>query len=246
MSTNKYAGIEYADAQGFLQPIDVYKMEKKKSEPRASIEAVEKAGLLLDFHTWLPFASQKYQISSNPRDYVLIPAISIPSGLPNRNGVAFPLDSLTEFNTEHGCQAYKTFVGKPMFIEHQNADYTKAIGVVADAALRPMTGFGNGRVWKLLKLAAVDRNKGYEVAPRLLDKTLNTFSMGSYVGRYTCGCCGATMGQCSHINKRNAKDFYVLDGKLVFRQVHDIVGFEYSVVTDPAFLSAAGHSLITI
>ena len=232
---------EYADALGFLPPVNVFDQTKKSAPEPVQQDVLKQAGIPLDFPVWLPFAAKEYQISKDPKDYILAPVISIPAGLPNRNGVAFPLATLLEWNVDHGMQAYRTFVGKPMFIEHNNSDHTKAIGVIVDAAMRPVRTHGQGKQWKLIKLAAIDRNKGYEVADPILSGDLNTYSMGAYVESYSCGYCGSPMGLCSHINKRNLKDFYVNNGRLVFRQVHNIVGFEFSVVKVPAFTPAASN-----
>lgn len=230
-----YENVEYSDAQGFM-PVNVHAGTKKSSNVVTAAE--ETLQMPMDFKTWLPFAAEKYQISKNPKDYVLTPVISIPAGLPNRNGVAFPLSSLLEWSTDDGAQAYRTFNGKPVHVEHQNSDYTTAIGVIVDTALRKITGFGNDKLWKLVKLLAIDRDKDPETAQGILDGTKNTYSMGAYVSKYTCALCHAEMGQCSHIDKRRARDFYVLNGQLVFRNVHGIKGFETSVVNTPAFLSA--------
>ena len=227
--------VEYADARGF-SPISVHESNKKSSTLASDLS--NQIQMPLDFSVWLPFAAKSYCISPNPRDYVLTPVLSIPAGLPNRNGVAFPLSSLTEWNAEHGMQAYRTFVGKPVHVEHQNSDVTTAIGVIVDAALRKLSGFNNDSMWKLVKLLAIDRNKDPELADAILRQEHNSYSMGAYVQRYTCSHCGAEMGQCSHIDKRRARDFYIHDGNLIFRNVHGIVGFETSVVNTPAFLSA--------
>ena len=237
--------VEYADAKGF-SPLDIHKANKKSSVLAAEFtQDTSLSSSPTNFEKWLPFAAESYQISKNPKDYVLVPIITIPAGLPNRNGVAFPLSSLIEWAPDHGMQAYRTFVGKPMFEEHANADHTEALGVIVDAALRPMRGF-QGNLWKLLKLGAIDRFKNPEIADAVLRNEINSYSMGAYVERYTCSYCGAEMGQCSHIDKRRARDFYLLNGQLVFRNVHGIVGFETSVVRVPAFVSAVSDTLIQL
>ena len=235
--------IEYADARGF-SPLDLHTASKKSSVLASEFES--SVGMPVDFKTWLPFAAKKYIISPDPRDYILTPVVSIPVGLPNRNGVGFPLASLLEWSPDDGMQAYRTFAGKPVHVEHENSDFTTAIGVIVDVSLRPLVGFGQGKLWKLVKLLDVDRNKDPEIASTILDGTQNTYSMGAYVSKYTCSLCQAEMGQCSHIDKRRMRDFYLLDGDLVFRNVHGIKGFETSVVKTPAFLSAASDVLLTL
>ncbi len=236
--------VEYADASGFAAPLDVFKSTKKSSVTATNFETT--VGLPVDFKTWLPFAAKKYLISPDAKNYILVPVVSIPAGLPNRNGVAFPLSSLLEWSPDDGMQAYRTFTGKPVHVEHANSDYTTAIGVIVDVALKKLTGFGQGNLWKLVKLLAIDRDKDADIAASILDGTQNSYSMGAFVSNYTCSLCDAEMGQCSHIDKRRMRDFYILNGQLVFRNVHGIKGFETSVVQTPAFLSAASDVLMTL
>ncbi len=115
--------------------IDIHKQLKKSGNITknkngmsviASIDDTNTFKETLDITTWLPFAAKKYNISPDINDYIILPVFTIPTELANRNGVAFPLKSLLEFNTEQGMQAYKTFKGKPTFYEHNNSDHTKA------------------------------------------------------------------------------------------------------------------------
>ncbi len=237
--------VEYADAINFMDPIDMHRQSRKGASIEVANQLRETAGIQLDFPSWLPAAAKAYHISPNLSDYIMVPVVSIPAGLPNRNGVAFPLAELLAWSVDHGCQAYRTFNGKPVFIEHQNSDPTTAIGVIVDTSLRPMQGFGEGKIWKLVKLLAIDRNKGIEVADDIVRGDLNTYSMGAYVGRYSCSVCESDLGNCSHVDRRRMRDFYVThNGVLAFRNVHDIVGFETSSVRTPAFLSAASDTII--
>lgn len=196
----------------------------------------------LDLNRWLPFAAKKYKISDRIEDYVFVPVFTIPSDLPNRNGVGFPLQSLIEFNPDTGDQAYKSFKGKPTFLEHENKDYTKAHGVIVDTFMNRLKGY-QGNIWKLLELLAFDRNK-YDTAKRILSGDLNTYSMGAYVDKYSCSYCGKELGQCTHV-KKNRLDFYEKDGVLVYKNLHGIDGFETSAVGTPAFPVAISDILKT-
>lgn len=201
-------------------------------------------GQNLDFNSWLPFCAQAYNISGNPQDYLLVPVIIMPSGLPNRNGVGFPLKELTQWNSQQGRLAYKTWIGKPVFYEHDNQDCTKAYGVIVDAYLKKMENFGDGKVWKVILLLAIDRNKHPEIARRIEEGTLNTYSMGAYVSGYTCSYCGSPIDKCQHISSRNKIDFYELDGKVVCRLIVGAEGFECSGVESPAFISAISNTIL--
>ena len=72
----------------------------------------------LDVNTWLPAAAEHYNISPDIRDYVLHPTVVNVSGIPNTNGDGFGLKDWLTFRPEFGMLAYKTFKGKPTFIEH--------------------------------------------------------------------------------------------------------------------------------
>lgn len=230
--------IIYASETKTLPALDIHALKNGKVQASATFSSA------LDFDSWLPFASEYHDISRNPSDYLLVPVLTIPSDLPNRNGVAFPLAELIAWDPDYGMQAYKTWKGKPVHIEHDSEDPKTAIGIIVDTALKPISGYNQNKHWKLIKLLAIDRNKGGEHAANLENETENTFSMGAYVSQYTCGYCDAIMGQCDHISKNRLKDFYLLNGKLVYRKVHGIRGFETSKVATPAFVPASSQIII--
>jgi hypothetical protein len=116
MSTLHYNGKRsavYSFAEEALPSIDVHKEMKKSGRIHATasgqmmVESPELVGMPqipLDFNTWLPFSAPHYQISPDPSDYILTPVIVMPSDIPNRNGVAFPLKELIAFNPDMGMQ----------------------------------------------------------------------------------------------------------------------------------------------
>lgn len=222
-----------------LSSLDIHAY--KNNKVKASLAFAE----ALDFASWLPFAADRFQISKKASDYILVPVLTIPSDLPNRNGVAFPLSELIAWDIEYGMQAYKTWKGKPVHIEHASEDPETAIGIIVDTAMKPLIGFNRDKTWKLLKLLAIDRDKGGQHAINLQNKTANTFSMGAWVHDYSCGYCGSKIGMCDHISKNRLRDFYTLNGKLVYRRVHGIRGMETSIVATPAYLPAACEKVMT-
>lgn len=193
----------------------------------------------------LPFAAKELHISSDPKDYIIKPSPMMYSDLPNRNGFAFPLSELVKWNTELGRQAFKGWSGMPMYKEHKSEDHKKAIGIVIDTRLVKIQAYGKGLFWKVMALAAIDRNKDPELGERMEKGLLNSFSMGAMVDYCTCSYCDAVAGKCSHIPESNdTVSFYKLNGKLVYKNVHGIKPYEYSVVEDPAFGTA--HSDIVM
>lgn len=232
----------YADANLTGSVVDVHKEVKTKSMNIKRLVVTSNLTQIndfgsnkLDITTWLPYASKEYNISPDIKDYFFVPVITIPSDLPNRNCVSFPLSQLLKFQVESGRQAYKSFKGKPVHYEHDNQDPLKAYGVIADSFLKQMKGFGQGKVWKLIELLAIDRSKNPDIARRILDRDLNSYSMGAMVGHYTCSYCNAKLGECSHLSPKSRNEFYELNGHLVHRQCNDIDGFETSIVETPAF-----------
>lgn len=227
-------------------PIDIFSSVKKKDIASADVMTPSDLGVpkqdtkddlnTLDFHEWLPFASKELCISSDIMDYIIVPVIIMPSDLPNRNGVGFPLSELVKFNTEFGMQAYKTFKGKPTYYEHKNQDCTKAKGVIIDTYMRKFKGFGGGSIWKLVALLGFDRTKDPELCNRIVTGDINTYSMGSYVTKYTCSVCGRDKGKCTHLSNTAKVNFNLIDGKyLAYCLAMGICGFETSAVENPAY-----------
>lgn len=229
-----------------LPPIEAYKLEKNKEGVRLSGEHVEGEARILDFGVWLPRASECYRISPDIKDYVIVPVPCIITSIPNTNGDSVNLKELTRFQPEYGQMSYKTWVGKPTFVEHQNQDITKAKGVILDTFLRPIPRMP--KFAKLVKLLAYDRTKDPMLVNRLLKREVSTYSTGMYYSSYTCSVCNHRAGKgiappCQHT--RPMKPTYQLpDGRLAFRQCESIIGFETSVVMDPAY-ALAQSNLIT-
>lgn len=197
------------------------------------------------FESKLPWLAPVMHLSSNPEDYFMYPVPIMYSDLPNRNGVGFPLTELAKWSPEQKCQAYETWRYAPMFVEHQSEDITTAIGVIADVSLRKIHGYGDGKLYKVVALAAIDRTKNPALAARLESGELNTYSMGAMVDTWTCSYCGAGEGKCAHIDPDAPVTFYELNGVLVYKLVSGIVGYELSVVEDPAYLTAISDHKIS-
>lgn len=197
----------------------------------------------LQFSEMLPFAAREYQISSDPKDYFIVPVVIFTADTPNRNCVAFPRKELVKFQPEFGCMSFQTWRGKGVFSEHANKDITKAHGIIIDSFLKKTPGFGGGKgVWKVINLLAIDRTKYVERARQVLSGDVRTFSMGAYVGDYFCPITGLPIRQSPHFATRLGNDFLFekVQGtnKLLFRNVSNVVGFETSIVDNPAFLMA--------
>ncbi len=241
----------YADSEFAYAPMSMHTEMKKTGRITAGVGSdlvlnhpeMESLAIPMDFASWLPFAAPQYKISPDVKDYVLTPVIIMPSDLPNRNSVGFPLRELIRFNPEYGMQAYKTWKGQPTHLEHANEDVTKAYGVIVDAFMRPMKGHGQNKVWKFMQLLAFDRSKHPEVTSRIESGEINSYSMGAFVDSYTCSICSADLGNCHHLNPKIQGQFYEFEGQLAFKNVRGIKGFETSAVSDPAYVSAISDEI---
>ena len=193
----------------------------------------------LDAYKWLGPASKRYNLSGNFSDYVIVPDVpTLISDIPNTNGVAFPRSELLAFNPDAGRLAYQTFIGKPCFIEHQNKDITKAVGVILDCTIKPVTGLGQNLL-QVVKLLGFDRTKNPELAEKILQGKRNAYSMGATFNRFT-----MSDGSRPTREKFDMPLYRDRNGDLVYAMVHEITGFETSSVQSPAYVSATNTRLL--
>lgn len=196
---------------------------------------------------WLQAFASQYNISPDPKDYVIAPVTILISDIPNRNGVAFPLAALAAPDIEYKQLAYETWTRSPTFYEHQNDDYTKAHGVIFDMTMKPAPEFAGGNLYRVNALCGVDRTRVPLLANRVLSGDLKTWSMGATVAQYECAICGhhptKTVRRCEHMNldNRQMRLFASKSGeppKLAHYTTSGIRGFECSMVEVPAWASA--------
>lgn len=209
----------------------------------------------LDYATWLPFAAKSYHISPRIEDYILVTTPICPSDLPNRNGIGFPLEELIKFQPPPIARmAYKAWAGCPVHLEHDNEDCTKAHGIVLDASLHKITGYGNGKLWKVMGLLAIDKNKYPDIAAKVLSGELNTYSMGALVDGFSCSFCGSPITKkeyCQHVrgpdvvNWNVVTDPFSMGKHLAYLNAHSITPIEVSIVADPAWTTALSDTILT-
>jgi hypothetical protein len=136
--------------------------------------------------------------------------------------------------------------------EHDNEIHEKAYGVILDASLHKVEGYGDGKLWKVMGLLAIDKNKYPDVARKVLTKEINTYSMGALVDYFTCGYCGAECSAkhtCGHITSPknvNWKKYRDFDGSthLAFLNAHGLSPIECSIVKDPAWAPALSDNVL--
>ena len=203
---------------------------------------------------WLPFAASTYHISPRIEDYVIKNMPICPSDLPNRNGVAFPIQELVKYQPPPiARQVYKAWQGCPVHLEHDNEDCTKAYGVILDSVLTPVKGYGNGKNWKVMGLIAIDKNKYPDIAQKVLNGEINTGSMGALADRFSCSVCDQeatekTFMNCSHISSTQNVNWKLVDHegqkKLAYLNAHGLSPIEYSMVSDPAWAPALSDQFV--
>jgi len=178
--------------------------------------------------SWLPAAADAYNISADPKDYVITEVPIVTVGVPNRNMDSFPYEEVSRWSHILGRLVYQTFKGKPTYMNHMNKDPRKAKGVNFDASLRKV-----GNVWKIIVLSGFDRTKDRDLAEAVAKGTRDKFSMGAYVD-YT---------KCSLHDKRNGpppakccrhKKGDTPNGQLRYDKCYGVNYIENSSVEDPA------------
>lgn len=217
-------------------------------------QAAQLALQQLDFATWLPYAAKLYNINPDIRAYVLATIPICPSDIPNRNGIGFPLAELLKFQAPPVArQSYKAWTGCPLHYEHRNEIHEDAYGIILDTAMRPIKGYGGGKLWKVMGLIGIDRTKHPEMARRVMENDINTYSMGALVDSFSCSYCGSEVTKkhsCGHVNLARDIDWNEVrswDNKrhIAFRNAHGIQPIETSLVESPAWTTALSDAVHT-
>ena len=191
--------------------------------------------------SWLKSAASKYQISPDPKDYIIVELPIVTADIPNRNLDCFPFEVLSEFNHLVGRITYQTLIGKPTFIDHQNNDPAAAKGVIFDAVLRSVNG-----IYRVKELAGFDRTKDPQLVRSILSGERNGYSMGALAGFVACSVCGHSsdgrmINCCRHIVEGKGKIFR---GKLVYENCNAVNFVETSSVGDPADITAVSNDIL--
>lgn len=156
-------------------------------------------------------------------------------------------DNFDEFPAEEIKAAYRTFIGKPVFVNHVNANHKRARGVIVDAALHEdINPDGSADTWVEV-LMEVDAVRFPMLAQAIINGEADRTSMGCDVGFSVCSFCGnearTPMEYCAHIKhhkgrrirRRTAGSSSSYEDVLVREICHKLSFFENSIlVEDPA------------
>lgn len=152
-------------------------------------------------------------------------------------------DNHDDFPAEEIKAGYRTFVGKPVFVNHHNEDPSRARGVIVDAALHEDTNpDGTPDTWVEL-LHEVDAIKFPRLAQAILNGEIDRTSMGTNVEYSLCSFCDnkaqTPLEYCSHIKSMKGQRIIrtTASGKreavLVAERCYGLSFFENSLLVEP-------------
>lgn len=154
-------------------------------------------------------------------------------------------DNHDEFPAEEIRKGWKTFIGKPVFVNHRNEDHRRMRGVIIDAVLHEDKLPGGGPdVW-VEGLHEIDAQRFPKLAEAILSGRVNRTSMGTDVEHSVCSACdnkATTPAEyCQHIPRMKGKILYrhtaagQREGHLIREKCYGLRFFENSfLVEDPA------------
>lgn len=205
----------------------------------------------LDYEAWLPIASKVYHISPEIQDYILVNTVVCPSVLPNRNGIGYPSKELAR-QIKPPTRVFEDWKYKPVCLEHDSEHPEESYGVILDTTLTRVTGYGQGKLWKVMGLLAIDKVKHPDIAYKVLNGDYDTYSMGAMVQGFTCSYCGTECYHdpdtgrdygCHHITSTKNVNWGIQkdpagNDHLTFLNAYGICPVECSIVADPAWTPA--------
>ena len=126
-------------------------------------------------------------------------------------------DNFDEFPAEEIKKGYKTFVGKPVFVNHNNENHRRARGVIIDAVLHEDTNpDGSPDTWAEV-LMEVDAVNFPKLADAIQKGHIDRTSMGTDVAYSICSACGnkatSPAEYCVHIPRQKGSRLYKADPK---------------------------------
>lgn len=155
-------------------------------------------------------------------------------------------DNFDEFSAPEIKKAYKTFIGKPVFVNHSNENHRRARGVVIDAALHEdRNPDGSPDTW-VEALMMVDAIRFPKLAQAIIAGHIDRTSMGTDVAYSICSACDnratSPSEYCQHIPRMKGQRLFranVKTGKkegiLIREKCYGLGFFENSLlVEEPA------------
>jgi hypothetical protein len=175
----------------------------------------------------------RHEFQYEPRPGMIYVRSRMISNRVNDNWDGFPAEEIEK--------GWKTFIGKPVFVNHHNENHLRARGVIIDAVLHQHSlRDGSPDVW-VEGLKEIDALTYPKLAQRILLDQIDKTSMGVDVDYSTCSACGNkatdTFSYCQHIPGQKGRKYFASGkkGRYVFERCYGLRFFEDSVlVEDPA------------
>jgi hypothetical protein len=153
-------------------------------------------------------------------------------------------DNFDMFPAEEIAKSYRTFIGKPVFVNHHNEDHRRARGMIIDAVLhRDVNPDGSPDTWAEV-LHEIDAVKFPKLAKAIIAKEVDRTSMGCDVEFSKCSACGnvatSPLQYCAHIPGKKGKRLVTgkvasngrKETKLVFEICSGLSFFENSLLVE--------------
>ncbi len=152
-------------------------------------------------------------------------------------------DNHDEFPAEEIRQGYKSLIGKPVFVNHNNNDHKVMRGVIIDAVLHEDTApDGRPDTW-VEGLHELDAQRFPKLAAAIVSGRINRTSMGTDVGFSVCSACNnkaSTPAEyCQHIPRMKGQILYrhtasgKREGEVIREICHKLSFFENSFLVEP-------------
>lgn len=188
-----------------------------------------------------PVTAKLSDFQFNPEEGFLYVTTRAISSRVNANYDGWPPEELRN--------AYRTFIGRPVYVDHNNWDLKRSRGVIIDSKLyESKLASGHEDVWVQL-LIEVDAQAFPKLAQSIVDGDIDAVSMGADVEYTVCSVCANkahdVLQYCAHIPGMKGREVQTLDSKtgstikkLCYEDCYGVSFFEISFVFDPADESA--------
>lgn len=152
-------------------------------------------------------------------------------------------DNFDEFPAEELEKSWRTFIGKPTFVNHHNEDHRRARGVIIDAALHKDSNRDGSKDYWVEVLHEIDALRFPRLAAEILNGNIARTSMGCDVAYSICSACGnkatTPAEYCRHIPGSKGQRFYRTTasgkkvGELIRETCYGLKFFENSLLVEP-------------
>lgn len=152
-------------------------------------------------------------------------------------------DNFDEFPADELAKSYKTFVGKPVFVNHHNETHRRARGVVIDAVLHKDANRDGSKDHWVEVLMEVDALRFPRLAAEILSGNIARTSMGCDVAYSICSACNnkatSPAEYCAHIPGAKGIRMYRTTasgkkvGELIRETCYGLKFFENSLLVEP-------------